>query len=62
VFYQGGDANPIYGMAAPHLAISASGLLDLKTGNLLAKKEEASSTLCSSNGKAYQYYLFLEPC
>ena len=45
-----------YGMAAPRFALTANGLIDLHSGNRLAEKEEAASTLCSSNGKVYQYY------
>ena len=56
VFRKSEKDAPFYGMSAPNLAISANGLLDLKTGNLLAKKEEAASTICASNGKVYQYY------
>ncbi|MCF8277477.1 MAG: histidine kinase [Flavobacteriales bacterium] len=45
-----------YGLAAPNFALTAKGLIDLPSGNRLAEKEEAASTLCSSNGKIYQYY------
>lgn len=54
--YQGKAGSIIYGMVAPNLVLSSGGLFDLKTGKMLAKKEEAASTLCASNGKAYQYY------
>jgi len=56
VFRKSEKDAPFYGMSAPKLAISANGILDIKTGNLLAKKEEAASTICASNGKVYQYY------
>lgn len=46
----------IYGMAAPDFALTVNGLINLRSGDRLAEKEEAASTLCSSNGKVYQYY------
>ena len=51
-----GANTSFYGLAAPRFALTANGLIDLHSGNRLAEKEEAASTLCSSNGKVYQYY------
>ncbi len=50
------ENDPFYGMAAPDFALSAKGIVHLPSGNILAKKEDAASTICSSNGKIYQYY------
>jgi hypothetical protein len=54
--HKAAENTSFYGMAAPDFALTAKGLIDLGSGNRLAEKEEAASTLCSSNGKTYQYY------
>ena len=56
LLHKAAENTSFYGMAAPKLALTAKGLIDLPSGNVLAEKEEAASTICSSNGKTYQYY------